>query len=340
MGVTRTWIFPILRIIIFLAIAAALVKVAFFADPVASSSPEFPTGEIIEPQVPVTLGTVQNDVTVQGTVLADAAVPVKATLAGDVVKLLATVGQAVAADTPVLTIKQETPGEFRADGTLAANKVKTVTVLAGSPGILSALPVIAGQTVTVGEAVGQVAPTSFSVSGPLAPEQQYRLLAKPADAQVTITGGPAPFTCTGLTITSALAGADAGAGTGIGGDPAAPSTGATVRCAVPAEVTVFAGLAAELTLAGGIAENVMTVPITAVEGGAGSGNVYRMLEDGTTEAAAVVVGINDGVNVEIKEGLAEGDMIMQFVPGAQQTGGIDMGDGCVSFPDGSMTCEG
>ena len=102
---------------------------------------------------------------------------------------------------------------------------------------------------------------------------------------------------------------------------------------------MFSGLAAGLTLAGGVAENVLTVPITAVEGTAGSGNVYVMLEDGTTETAPVVLGINDGTNMQIVEGLAENDMIMQFVPGAPQVG-IDMGDGCMSYPDGSISCEG
>jgi macrolide-specific efflux system membrane fusion protein len=336
-SVLRTWILPVIRIVILLVIAAALVKIAFFADPAPTGAPQFPSGEIVEPQIPVTVGTIQNDVTVQGTVTADAAVPVKATLAGDVVKLLADRGQAVAADTPVLTIRQETPGAFRDDGTMARNTVKTVTVLAGSPGVLSALVVIAGQTVTVGEVVAQVAPTTFNVSGALAPEQQYRLLVRPADARVTIAGGPAPFTCTGLTISSVLAGAgDAGSG---GADGGAPLSGATVRCAVPAAVTVFSGLSATLSLAGGIAENVMTVPVTAVEGTAGSGNVYVPLAGGGTEVKAVVLGLNDGVNVEVKEGLAEGDMIMQFVPGAQQPG-IDLGDGCTEFPDGTVECAG
>ncbi len=29
-----------------------------------------------------------------------------------------------------------------------------------------------------------------------------------------------------------------------------------------------------------------------------------------------MLGLNDGVNVEVKEGLEEGDVILQFVPGA------------------------
>lgn len=338
MNVARTWVFPIIRIVIFIVIAAALVKIAFFADPAASEAPLFPTGEITEPLVPVTVGTVKNDVEVKGTVAADPALPVKATLAGDVLKLLVGPGQAVASDTPVMTLRSETLGTPNAEGIIGPSKIKTVTVLAGSPGILSSMAVIVGQTVAIGDAVAQVAPTTFSVSGTLAPEQQYRLLAKPADAQVTITGGPAPFTCTGLTITTPLAGAGAGA-SDPNGDPSGAGIGATAKCAVPPEVTVFAGLAANMSLAGGIAENVLTVPVTAVEGSAGTGNVYILGEDGTPSAVPVTLGINDGTSVVITGGVAEGDMVMQFVPGAVQTGGVDMGDGCMSFPDGSVVCE-
>lgn len=340
MGVTRTWIFPILRILIFMAIAAALVKLAFFADPVASSSPEMPTGSIEEPVIPVALGTITNDVVVNGTVSADAAVAVKGTLAGDVTKLLVTVGQAAAADTPVLTIRSEAPGEFQPDGTQKQPTVKTVTVTAGAAGVISSLPVIVGQTVTVGEVVAQVAPTTFNVTGTLPPEQQYRLLTKPADAQVSITGGPAPFTCGALTISTELAGAGGAApDPSDGAQPPASGAGATVRCAVPAEVTVFAGLSASMTLSGGTAENVLMVPITAVEGSAGTGNVYLPVEGAEPTVQPVTLGLNDGVNVQIVGGLEEGAMIMQFVPGAQQQG-VDLGNGCTQYPDGSQICGG
>lgn len=78
--VARKWVFPILRILVFAVIAAALVKLAFFADPVEQDS-AVPTGEIVEPQIPVTTGTIQNDVVLNGSVIANAAVPVKATSA-------------------------------------------------------------------------------------------------------------------------------------------------------------------------------------------------------------------------------------------------------------------
>ena len=240
--------------------------------------------------------------------------PVKATLAGEVKKVLVAPGEAVVAATPMLTIRSEVPS---ADGTTVV--LKTVTVTAGSVGILSSFPMIVGQVVAVGDVIGQVAPPTFSVGGSLSPEQQYRLLNRPTEAQVAITGGPAPFTCTGLTISSALAGATADSSTADSGAGGASTGGTTIRCAVPAGVTVFSGLAAKLTISGGVAKDVLVVPITAVEGSAQSGVVYTQKTDGSTEKHPVSIGLTDGTNVEITAGLAKGDLILQFVPGASQS---------------------
>ena len=329
MNVARKWIFPILRLLIFAAIAVALVKVAFFADPSADvTDPALPTGEITEPQYTVAIGTVQNDVKLTGTVNADAAVAIKATLAGEVRKLLVTQGQHVDAGTPILTLRAEVPNP---DGTMA---VKTATVTSPSAGTLSSFPALVGQMYAVGDAVGQVAPPTFNVSGSLPPEQLYRLLNQPTEAQVTITNGPAPFACTALTISSPLAGAGS---TGDDGEnPPAAAGSPTVRCVVPAGVTVFAGLAANLVIGGGTAENVLVVPTTAVEGTAGTGNVYAILPDGSNEKRAVTLGLNDGLNVQVLTGVEEGDVILQFVPGAAAVSV----DGCQVLPDGGQVCPG
>jgi multidrug efflux pump subunit AcrA (membrane-fusion protein) len=113
-----------------------------------------------------------------------------------------------------------------------------------------------------------------------------------------------------------------------------------VRCVVPPEVTVFSGLSAQLVIAGGVAENVLVVPITAVEGSAGTGNVYFLLPDGSTELRPVTLGLNDGTNVEVKGGLAEGDLILQFVPGAPSTVGGVNGQNCKPVGNGGMACGG
>jgi multidrug efflux pump subunit AcrA (membrane-fusion protein) len=108
-----------------------------------------------------------------------------------------------------------------------------------------------------------------------------------------------------------------------------------VRCAIPAGVTVFPGLSAQITIAGGKAENVLVVPTTAVKGSAEAGVVWLVAADGQAEERPVTLGMNDGKNVEITGGLAEGDLINQFVPGAV----APSPDGCQPMPDGGMVCS-
>jgi multidrug efflux pump subunit AcrA (membrane-fusion protein) len=311
-GIARRWVLPILRLVVFAAIAAALVKLAFFGGfGGETADPAVPTGAVTDPVVSVESGTIVNDVVLDASVQADPAVAVRATLAGEIRKVLVTAGQTVAANTPVAQLRAETPNP---DGTTS---VRTATVTAGAAGTLSALPILVGQSVAVGDTLAQVAPPTFSVTASLPPAQQYRLLNKPTEGSVAITGGPAPFTCTGLTISTPLAGS--------GGDAADSGSSAqktTVRCAVPGDVTVFGGLAAKLTISGGKAENVLVVPTTAVEGSAGSGVVYVPAADGGAPAKqAVKLGLTDGKQVQITEGLKAGDTILAFVPGAPHKGG-------------------
>jgi macrolide-specific efflux system membrane fusion protein len=337
-GIARKWVFPIIWIVIFAVIGAALVKIAFFPDQNGSADPAFASAEIVDPQYSVALGTVRNDVTLTGTVASDDAVPVPATLSGEVREVLVGQGQWVDAGQGLVTLRAEV---MNPDGT---SYVDRETVVAPISGTLSSFSALVGQQFTVGAAVGQVAPASFHVSGSIPPEQLYRLVERPADAQVTINGGPAPFTCTGLSISSPLPGAGSGSGDGgsTTGGTGGSSAGPVVRCAVPADVTVFAGLTAQIVIAGGVAENVLVIPVTAVEGGGGTGNVYFVLPDGTTETREITLGLNDGANVEVTGGLEEGDLILQFVPGApgDGMGGPIMGENCKPVGNDGMVCGG
>lgn len=348
MGVVRRWVFPVLRLVLVAAIAAALVKLAFFPSGAQADDPAVPTAELSDPVTTVQTGTIVNDVSVSGSIVADDAAPVRSEAAGTVNKVAAAVGQAVAAGAVLFDVKVETPRDpvqqTGPDGqTVLVEQKPRVTyteVTAPISGTVSELSVLPGQTVAIGDKVGSVAPPSFSVTAPLPAEQQYRLIDRPADATVTVKGGPAPFTCTGLTITTPPAtAADAPAGQTAppgGGTSGGTSSSATVRCAVPAEVTVFAGLTATITMSAGRAEGVLTVPTTAVKGSAQKGVVYVAGDDGAPVEKAVVLGLTDGTSVEVKEGLAAGDSILEFVPGAPQT----TGDGCTAQPDGSVVCAG
>ena len=311
MSVARTWVFPILRIVVFAAIAAALVKLAFFPDATNPDTPEFPTGQIVEPQVPVTVGTVANDIVLDGTVNADAAASAQATINGEVRKVSVTQGQWVDAGAEIMQIRGQNE-----DGTN-----KWAVIKAPISGVLVEFDTLVGQSTSIGEVVARVAPSTFNVTAAIAPADRYRLLDLPTEAQVAIVGGPAPFTCTGLTIAAATSSGDDGPDGGSGGEA---STSVVARCAVPSDVRVFPGLTATMTISGGLAENVLIVPTTAVEGGSGTGVVYVVAEDGSTEPREVTLGLTDGINVEVLTGLEEGEIVLQFVPGAPA--GPGMGD--------------
>lgn len=321
MSVARKWVFPILRLVVFAAIAVALVKLAFFGASTAGSGGDIPSGGVVDPQVPVTIGTVSNDVVLSGTVKADDAVPVKAPLGGEIIQVDVSVGSSVTAGDQLGIVK----------GVNSAGRTVTVSIEAAATGTISSLSIVVNQQTTAGAVVAQIAPPGFYVTATVQPIDRYRLLDAPAEATVTVTGGPAPFTCTGLTVRTPLAGSGSGSGDGETpgtGDPAAGS-GTVARCTVPSDVTVFPDLTAQLTISAGIAENVLVVPVTSVLGSAESGVVYVVVdpETGATEERTVTLGLSDGVNIEIVDGLEEGELVLQFVPGAPADPG--MGDGGV-----------
>lgn len=306
MGIARKWVFPILRLIIFAAIAAALVKLAFFATTEDAAGPEFPTGEIVEPQLPVAVGTITNDIVLEGSITTAPSVPVVPSLSGEVRSVSVKDGQTVKKGQEIAQIRAFVTNPDGSDG-----GTRWAVLKAPAAGKVSSLALFVGETVGAGAESGRITPTSFRVTAPIPPEQRYRLVEEPTVATVAINGGPAPFECTSLRIETPSG--DEGAGEG--------GAETTVRCTVPRDVRVFAGLTAQLTIAGGIAENVLTVPMTAVLGAAESGVVYVVLPDGSTEEREVVLGINDGISIEIVEGLDEGELILEFVPGAPGEGG-------------------
>jgi len=343
-GVWRKWVFPILRIVVFAVIAAALVKLAFFADASGDAAPAVPTGSITDPVMTVERGSIVNDVAIQGAVSADAAVAVKAVAAGTVDELFVSEGSVVSEGDLLYDIKVETPRDpvetVGADGSVEISQPKPVIsfekVFAPTGGTLSSLTVLHGQAVAVGDVGGQVAPSTFSATGTLEPAQQYRLLDRPSEATVTISGGPAPFTCTDLTITTPLAGESSSGSSGndVGGGAGG---GTAVRCAIPDDVTVFAGLAAEITIPAGQADDVLVIPTTAVDGGAQSGIVFVTSPDGDQEERPVTLGLSDGSRIEVVDGLEEGETILQFTP----NGSAPMnGDDCYDDGSGAVICAG
>jgi membrane fusion protein, multidrug efflux system len=325
MSTVRTVVFPVLRLLVWAVIAIALVVLAFRGGDAAGTAtgPGAPTVELTSPPIPVARGTVTNTVSVTGTVVADSPVPVKATAAGTVRKLLVPAGSTVTAGQTLLEIRYEeeldpvvgTDADGNPTSTPRPPRVRTATVPAPAAGKLTSLDVLVDQVVAVGDKVGSVSPGTLSVTATLTQADQFRLLAPPATAEVEVQGGPAPFTCTGLALGAAAAGPSTpDDGSGVPQDPSATTGGTTARCQVPAGVTVFPGMGATVRIEAGLAENVLVVPVTAVQGSVQQGNVWVVGADGTQEGRAVTLGLTDGEQVEVREGLSEGEQVLQFVP--------------------------
>jgi hypothetical protein len=329
-GVMRRIVFPALRLVVWTVIAVSLVKLAFAGTDLSAQAadPLVPGGQVVEPTVVVATGTVTNTVAVPGSVAADPAVVVKATSPGTVSRLLTADAQAVAAGAPVLEIRTETPRDpVVTTDPLTGEQVTTerspkvtLTVVIAPVGGTLTLPTLVGQVVSVGDEVAKVAPGTLSVTGTLTPEQQYRLVGAPTEATVTLKGGPAPFTCTGLRLGPATG----TPGDGAAGDPASTASG-TVTCAVPTGVVAFAGLGADIEVVNGTAQDAVVVPVTAVQGSVQTGNVWVVTNTAPEgEMRAVTLGLTDGEVVQVTDGLAAGDTVLQFIPVADDA--VDCAD--------------
>ncbi|MGA7147606.1 MAG: biotin/lipoyl-binding protein [Microbacterium sp.] len=284
MRVWRRWIFPMLMLVACGAIAVALVRIAFFPD--ESSAAVQPSAAIADPVVAVERGEVVNALSLPGTIARDAPYPVRSEVNGTVTAVHVGNGQSVAAGQVLFTIKRDEP-------------VRNIDVVAPEAGDVSEIAVVKGQPASVGAELATLTPARYHVLSTVEPVQLYRLLNAPAEATVTIPGGPEPFVCTGLDVNVAEDGTT------------------SVQCAVPAGQVVFSGLPATLDITVGTVADALVIPTTAVKGGSGSGLVWADAGDGSEpEERSVTLGVSDGTMVEVTDGLAEGDMIRQFVPGA------------------------
>lgn len=360
MGTFRRVILPVAWLLVFAIIAVALVKIAFVDGLESSASEPAPLAQVDIPVVPATRATVTNTVEIKGTVQSDAAEPVRSTSAGKVIKVFVEQGATVAKGDALFQVKAERPvttTQTSKDGTPTAPKpvYDYFNIVAPSAGTLQSLTTLIDQQVTVGESVGKIDPGTYTVAGSVTAAQQYRLLGKPGPAEIALVGGPAPFQCTEVTLknnasddggaaSGGLAATGGGAGMGVGAALAGPGGGSqpeeggsptgTLSCAIPAGQEVFAGLGATMTVSAGVAPDVVTVPLTSVKGSVKDGIVWIAGPGGAgaaPEQRTVQLGLNDGNVVEVTSGLAEGEQVLEFVPGAPAAPNPMTGPGQVAF---------
>jgi multidrug efflux pump subunit AcrA (membrane-fusion protein) len=334
MGAVRQYVFPTVRIIIWAVIAAALVVLALKGAELDPPDALQPTGEITESVISVEKGSVTNAVTVPGSVVTDPPVEIKATADG-VVAEIEVDDKKVDKGTRVLWIKSEEAvepvvevDEETGEETVTEQepKVTWTSILAPVTGTVD-IGVLKDQAVTVGETIGTVSPGTLSVSGTLTADQQYRLVGATGTAEVTLKGGPAPFTCTGLTIGEAAGGGATGGEELVVEEGPESATG-SVRCAIPPKIKAFSGLGGEIEITNGNAKDVVVVPISAVLGTSQSGKVWTVAKEGAEpEARNVALGLTDGLQVEITKGLKAGEQILEFTPIDDGTeGGVNCDD--------------
>jgi hypothetical protein len=229
-------------------------------------------------------GNIRSVLVLDGAVAAVDPIVVKARAAGTISKVSKTNRQ-VAADA-VLAVITTATGRLR--------------VLMPGTGVVIAAEIVKGQQVAVGDSLFTVAPARYVITVPVDPALLYRLYERPLKITVAIDRGPAPFDCPYISI---------GAATSQGANPLESQI--TVVCAVPATIRAFSGIRAQVAITTAAADNVLWLPVEAVEGAADLGRV-TVVRDGQHLSEPVVLGITDGARVEIVSGLAEHDAVLEF----------------------------
>lgn len=308
---TRTFVLQILRLIAWFVIAVALVKLAFF--PAQQKTEQLSVQGTFElPRTTVTKGDIENNISLNASILRDEAKTAKATESGEVVWVYVEDGATIGEGAPILQVRKTTepdPTKAATDEEAPAAKVTYHDIYAPASGTLH-LNALVGQNLQIGEEIGTIVPDAFHAEVPITADKLYSLSGLPDSATIAIKDGPAPFACTGLkTIT---------ASPNTGGNKTAETTasGPQLRCQIPSDQTVYDGSKGKMQIAGGSVSGVLVVPVTAVEGRFREGYVYLPAKDPNAkpEKVKVKLGITDGKLIEVKEGLSLDQEILEFVP--------------------------
>ncbi|WP_268221013.1 hypothetical protein [Streptomyces sp. EMB24] len=171
---------------------------------------------------------------------------------------------------------------------VAKARSKVISVLASS-----------GEAVPSGIAVFSLQDRSFALQAAVAPSDRYRLKALSADnlVRASIDNGPGPFNCPLL-----------------GGPQRSEEGTLSLLCAVPNDIAVFAGLKGIMAVSLEKRKKALTLPISAVAGSADTGQVNLVQESGKIVRRDVRLGITDGVRIEIRSGLSEGQRVTSQPP--------------------------
>ena len=234
---------------------------------------------------PVTRGTIRSVVVLDGVAVPAPAITIQSPAVGIVVTEKMQAGTSVRSGQEVARV--------RLDGG------ESVTVIAPAAGLIRSWLVSDGDPVRLGDPLGSLDPGGFLAHAVVAPELLYRFYGPPVAIKVKLDKGPAPFDCPFSYVGAAVNGSES--------DPS--SVPVHLRCSIPEGIRVFAGLRLKLAAVTGESRNVLMLPLQAVAGEADRGFVTLVDENGLASQRDVLLGLTDGVNIEIVDGLSEGDRV-------------------------------
>lgn len=296
--------------------AASLATAACSSSSGGAKNPELaPRGTTVTTVKP-TRQDLSNRVSLSGKVTVDPIFGVVAPVAGQIRYLtVATPTSTPTKPTKVATVKSS-------DG-----KSHDVTVPAGA--VFTGRLVDDRSTVTTGLPIVSAKQVGYGVTADIDGAQAYQIADGGGTIQAQVKNGPGPFTCTQLGTIAALpagtvpadttsAAPAASGAAAVVNNPNSQSTGSDATgmrlvCVAPADVRLINGATVTVSVVTASATNVLTLPVEAVAGSQGKGQVDVVGLDGTRKTTDVVLGITDGKFIEIKSGLTGDETIA--VPG-------------------------
>jgi len=190
----------------------------------------------------------------------------------------------------------------------------------------------------------------YGIAADIDGAQAYRISDKLGSVRAQITNGPGPFACTVLGTIAALpagtipdppppvqpAAPDPSAPPGkvvilpstpaqnVGGTDPSEATGMRLVCTASKNVRLINGASATIEIVTETAKNALVLPVEAVAGSQGSGQVTVVRRDGSRETRVVVLGLTDGRVIQIKSGLTGDETVA--VPGPNLPPAQNAGD--------------